>query len=160
MASTPFSMAFKTAWLSFIQQQHPTHYVTLSWNRKVSLPRMRRDLRNLMHKVDRRLLGSRFHKYPKEARTRAWFMIEGLDIYHAHVHAAWIFPKRTLRDYLRVNRLFAQGVWQEIVPSGSHKLDMDAYKGFKDTAQGYCFKGLNPFSDPEMLMCSDDFIRS
>lgn len=134
-----------------------THAITLVWNRSVGLARARADLRDLMHRVDRKLLGSNFHKVPSQYRTNALFVFEGYRDDHVHVHSLWKAPHG---KWFSLGKMFPQGrggVWNDIVPSGSNKVEGCSYLGGNSEITGYALKQQHRFSEPELMVWSAEF---
>lgn len=144
-------------WLDSIR---PTHAITLSWNRDVGLNRARDDLRNLMHRVDRTLLGSRFHKIPSEYRTFSIFFFEGQNHNHTHVHSLW---RTTEGKWFNFGKMFPAkrgGVWNTVVESGSYDVEGCSFHGRNPEITGYISKQYHRFSDPSLMVLSSEFHRS
>lgn len=137
-----------------------SHAITLAWNRTVGLQRARADLRDLMHRVDRKLLGSNFHKVPSQYRTTALFVFEGYMHDHVHVHSLWKAPKG---KWFSLGKMFPQqrgGVWNDVVSSGSNKVEACSFYGGNAEITGYALKQQHRFSEPELMIWSDEFHRS
>lgn len=149
---------WKDALIDLIALQGFTHAITLTWNRSVSLDRARYDLKNLHHRVDRRLLGARFHRKPEHERTKAIFVFEKIDT-NLHVHSMWRLTRQT---YIQFNKLFPSegaGLWNDIVPSGTYAVDIDNNIGADRAFAGYMLKGQHRFSDDREIIFSSEFHR-
>lgn len=136
-----------------------THAITLVWNRSVGLDRARGDLRDLMHRVDRQLLGSRFHKVPARYRTTAMFVFEGHrhDHVHVHVHSLWKAPPG---QWFALGKMFPRmrgGIWNNVVGSGSYDIEACSWHGSNAEIMGYALKQQHRFSDPGLMVWSDEF---
>lgn len=137
-----------------------THAITLVWNRGVGLDRARADLKNLMHRVDRRLLNSNFHKVPTQHRTTAMFAFEGHTHHHVHVHSLWKPPQNR---WFSLGKMFPRsrgGVWNEVVKSGSYDVEACNWIGGNPEITGYVLKQQHRFSDPHLMVWADEFHRS
>src|ERR1039458_439301 len=84
---------FKQDLISFYSKMPFTHALTLSWNAdvrprpassKLGIERARRDVGALLARVDRRLLGTRFHKKPVQRTTGVFFVEHPESNLHAH----------------------------------------------------------------------------
>jgi len=123
----------------------PTHAVTLAWNRAGSWnPRqaeslLRRDLRFLLAKLDKRLLGPRFYRKPSAARIEGLFVFEKLGT-NPHAHALIRLPE-TRFPAAQFPELIAQ-TWQSVAPTGSAIIAHPHSAGFA----GYITKDQNPNS--------------
>lgn len=151
---------WQSAYMDFIDEMRFTHAITLVWNRTVGLQRARADLSDLMHRVDRKLLGSRFHKIPSEYRTTALFVFEGYQHDHVHVHSLWKAPKG---KWFSLGKMFPQGrggVWNDVVPSGSNDVEACSHLGGNWEIMGYALKQQHRFSDSELMVWSQEFHRS
>lgn len=150
-------VTWKAAWMKFLAGFGSTHAITLAWNRDVSPERARADIRDLLHRVDRKMLGPNFHRFAHELRTRAVFVLESVG-YNLHAHSLWRFGGGNL---LRFNRMFpAQrgGVWNNIVGSGSYDIDMVNLYGGDAEFTGYILKGQHPNSPSNEIIFSDEFV--
>lgn len=137
-----------------------THAITLVWNRSVDLPRARAHLAKLTHDVDRKLLGSRFHKTPAEFRTNAVFMFEGQRDDHVHVHSLWQAPPK---KWFEFGKMFPQnrgGIWNTVVPSGTY--DAVHFSPDCNNAEivGYVLKKQHVSSESDLMVWSSEFHRS
>ena len=134
-----------------------THAITLAWNRKVGLQRARADLRDLLHRVDRQLLGSNFHKVPSEFRTMAMFAFEGHHHDHVHVHSVWKAP---VGRWFALGKMFPRargGIWNEVVNSGSYDVKSCSWLGNNKEITGYVLKQQHIASDPSLIVWSHEF---
>lgn len=152
---------FKSDLIEFYAKQGFTHVLTLCWNadvrdprtrRKVSLDTARADVRALLAGVDRRLLGTRFHK-KFDQRTRAAFFFEHADR-NLHAHGLVRVQRDRLLDFHRLFPAERGGCWNDIVPSGSYRLEMiDDVR----TTVGYLLKEQHLATDPRMTVWADEF---
>lgn len=149
---------WKDAMLDVIARQGYTHAISLTWNRSVSLDRARADLQNLHHRVDRQLLGARFHRKPASLRTAAVFVVEKIET-NLHVHSMWRLTRTT---YFKFNKLFPPGgggVWNDVIPSGTYDLVMDNNIGADRAFSGYMLKDQHRYSDDREIIFSSEFYR-
>lgn len=134
-----------------------THAITLVWNRSVGLDRARADLRNLMNRVDRDLIGSTFHKVPSQYRTTAMFSFEGHRHDHVHVHSLWKAPPG---KWFALGKMFPRkrgGVWNDVVGSGSYAVEACSWHGGNAEITGYAMKQQHRSSDPALMVWADEF---
>lgn len=120
-ASAVDPAALWEARVQWLAQQQWTHAVTLSYNDwPISRARMRANLRDLHGYVDRRLLGTRFHKLPPARRSRFVAFVEA-EGHHPHLHCGWFVP--TGRRVMELARLFRhENVWARFAPAGTFEL--------------------------------------
>lgn len=134
-----------------------THAITLVWNRSVGVDRARADLRDLLNRVDRRLISSTFHKVPSQFRTTALFCFEGQRHDHVHVHSLWKAPRG---KWFALGKMFPRqrgGVWNEVVGSGSYDVEACSWHGGNAEITGYALKQQHRFSDPALMVWADEF---
>lgn len=134
-----------------------THAITLVWNRSVGLDRARADLRNLMNRVDRKLISSTFHKVPPQYRTTALFCFEGQRHDHVHVHSLWKAPPG---KWFSLGKMFPRnrgGIWNDVVGSGSYDIEACSWHGGNAEITGYALKQQHRFSDPALMVWADEF---
>lgn len=151
---------WKAAMMDWLDDFRFTHAITLVWNRSVGLERARADLRDLTHRVDRALLGSRFHRMPSQYRTTAMFCFEGHRHDHVHVHSLWKAPKD---KWFALGKMFPRkrgGIWNDVVESGSHDVEACSWHGGNAEITGYALKQQHRFSDPALMVWADEFHRS
>ena len=112
----------RRAWLDQIEAMQPTHALTLIFNRTVSIDVAQKALRRFFGRIDRDLLGRRFHRAPASRRTDYVAVPEHLDT-NSHVHAMLrVLPERHARieHLLRDDRSWH---WNHrLVPGGTHRL--------------------------------------
>lgn len=148
---------WKEGMIDLFRDQRFTHALTVSWNRDTPLPVATRHLKALHALVDRRLLGPRYARKPRDQRTPAVFVYEGLS-QGGFVHAHSLWRVRDRRHLLPFARLFPGergGVWNQIVEGGSYKLDLnDDPRVFA----GYALKGQHPGSAEDQIVWSTDFL--
>lgn len=148
---------WKSAMADWLDDMRFTHAITLVWNRNVGLDRARADLKLLMHNVDRKLLGSRFNKVPSAFRTKAVFVFEGHRSNHVHVHSLWKAPQGR---WFSLGKMFPRnrgGIWNKIVESGSYDVEACSLLGGNAEITGYALKQQHRYSDPELMVWSDEF---
>jgi len=154
----PFRERWKRAMVEHYRDLGFTHALTLSWNRSVSLEMATFNLKLAHGIVDEELLGQRYHNKPRDQRTLAVFVFEGLGPGgHLHAHSLWRIRKR--EHLIPFARLFPGqrgGFWNDIVPSGSYDLDLI---DDPDVFVGYALKGQHPSSDDQEIIWSRDFLR-
>jgi hypothetical protein len=147
---------WKSAYIDWLHGFGFTHAITLSWNRTVAMPRARADLRNLLGRCDRALVGPKFNKTPSEHRTQAVFVFEGTKHDHFHVHSLWRAPDR---KWFELGKLFGVergGVWSDVVPSGSCAL-ASVGQGRNDETIGYILKEQHRFSNDDFMVWASEF---
>jgi len=148
---------WKTAMMDWLDDLRFTHAITLVWNRSVGLDRARTDLRDLMNRVDRRLIGSTFHKVPSQFRTTALFCFEGHRHDHVHVHSLWKAPPG---KWFALGKMFHRkrgGIWNDVVSSGSYDVEACSWHGGNAEITGYALKQQHRFSDPALMVWADEF---
>lgn len=158
ITSPGFRARWKQAMFDLFHRQQFTHAITLVWNGKVPRARMREDLRRFHRRVDKAILGSRCEHYPKASRSRALFVIEGVEEGHSHVHSYWRFPHGKL---LAFNRLFPGqrgGLWNKLIRRGTYKVAMVSPTCRNDEFTGYLLKRQHEHSDAEDIIWSDEFL--
>lgn len=151
---------WKAAMMDWLDTFRFTHAITLVWNRSVGSDRARADLRDLMHRVDRRLLGSKFHKVPSRYRTTAVFFFEGYGHHNVHVHSLWKAPQQ---KWFSLGKMFPRkrgGIWNAVVGSGSYDVEACSWLGGNAAITGYAIKQQHRFSDPALMVWADEFHRS
>jgi hypothetical protein len=149
---------WKAAFFDLLYRQNYTHAISLVWNGAVPHGRIRSDLKRFHRMVDKKLLGSRCERYPREKRSRAVFMVEGVVEGHSHVHSFWRFPPGKLISF---NRLFPGergGLWNDLIPQGTYAMAMISPICRNDEFSGYLLKRQNPNSPPEEIIWSEDFL--
>lgn len=156
---TPLT-GWKPAMMDWLDQMRFTHAITLSWNRGVGMVRARADLRDLMHRVDRSLFGSNFNRVPSEHRTRVVFAFEGTSYDHVHVHSIWRAPQQ---KWFSLGKMFPRirgGVWNEVVETGSYKVEACNWFGRNAEITGYVLKEQHRFSEPDTMVWASEFHRA
>lgn len=151
---------FKAALMEWLNSMRFHTAMTLAWNRTVTFSRARDDLRDLMGRVDRELVGSHYPTLRSDKRTEALFVFEGLDRDHVHVHSLWKAPKERWFD---LGKLFGDergGVWTDVVPSGTCKLAACNWSGGNDEIIGYVLKEQHRWSAPDLMVWASDFHRA
>ena len=136
--------------IAFLAAQSWTHALTLSYNDwPIPFGRIRHDLRALHARIDRAYLGTRFHLLPREQRSRFVAMVEGIG-HHPHIHLMlWIRPGP---GWFTFARMLEGGLWQQIAPAGSYRLNlMTDARGWA----GYCLK---EFGASDEWISSEDFL--
>lgn len=153
-----FRERWKRAMVDHYRDLGFTHALTLSWNRSVSLEKAKFNLKLVHGIVDEELLGQRYNKKPKDQRTLAVFVFEGLGPGgHLHAHSLWRIKRREhLIPFARLFPKQRSGFWNRIVPSGSYDLDLI---DDPDVFSGYALKGQHPSSDDQEIIWSWDFLR-
>lgn len=147
----------KAAWVEWLGSFKFQMAITLSWNRPVSMERARADLSDLLHRVDRELLKSRFNKLPSHKRTLALFAFEGTGHGHVHVHSLWRAPRADWWSLLKLFRLRRGGFWNDVVESGTCDIEACNVIGGNNEVFGYAMKEQHRFSEPHLLVWSDEF---
>jgi hypothetical protein len=152
---------FNDELVGFYSKMAFTHALTLAWNADVrprptaprlSIERARRDIGALLAHVDRRLLGTRFHKKPDQ-RTSGVFFFEHVDR-NLHAHALIRVQPSRLLDFHHLFPNDRGGTWNDIVPSGSYSLQIitDDWG-----AAGYAVKDQFLGADERMTLWAEDF---
>lgn len=148
--------------IRFYARQGFSHVLTLCWNTDFLAARAglrgrlelaRQDIRELMARVDRRLLGTRFHTKPRDQRTAGVFFFEHVD---RNLHAHGLIRVKADR-LLGLHRLFPDergGLWNHVVPAGSYRLEM-----IDDVATtvGYLLKEQHIGADDRTTVWADEF---
>lgn len=133
--------------------------ITIVWNRTVGMDRARQDLKDLLGRVDYRLVGSHYHKLRPSKRTEAVFAFEGLNCDHVHVHSLWRAPKDRWFDLGKLFYGQRGGVWNEIVQSGSYDVAACNWTGGNDEIVGYMLKQQHRFAEPQLMVWASEFHR-
>lgn len=117
---------YQNAMPQFIEEQGGDLYFTLSFHRGGQhVGTLRRHLQNYFGEVERKLLGHRFYKRPKEMRFRGWFFAEKIDVnahWHGIVHLPRQYGQFLLKRVIVVRWLETQ--WNKAIPSGNAKIDL------------------------------------
>ena len=149
---------FKDGLIQFHANRQYTHVLTLCWNadagrrQKIGLQHARRDIGDLLARIDRRLLGTRFHKN-RDQRTEAVFFLEHAAT-NIHAHALIRVRPGRLLDFHRLFRGQRGGVWNRIVPAGTYRLEiLDDVR----TTAAYCLKEQHLATDDRMTVWADEF---
>lgn len=151
------SRKLKEAWKDFIEERRFQMAITMSWNRSVSLERARKDIGGILRRIDRKILGSNFHRFPRNARTDAVFVFEGMGFDHVHAHSAWRAPEGRWVDLGKLFPASRGGIWNDVVDSGSYKVEAMYPDGRNDEIVGYLLKGQHPNSDAFEMVWADEF---
>jgi len=118
----------------------------------MSVERARQDVGALLARVDRRLLGTRFHKKPDQ-RTTGVFFFEHVER-NLHAHGLIRVPPARLLDFHRLFPSERGGPWNDIVPAGSYRLEIiDDLR----TTVGYVLKEQHLATDERMTVWAEDF---
>jgi hypothetical protein len=126
----------------------------------VGFDRAHADLKNLMHRIDRQLLGSNFTKFPAAARTEAYFVFEGHRRHHCHVHALWRAPKGHENS---IDNMFPGehgGIWNDVIPSGSYAVAKLPEGQSVHEFSGYIMKTIHRFSEADLIVWASEFHRA
>lgn len=148
---------WKRALVDLFNRDRHTHAVTLVWNRRATLERLRDDLRRFHRRVDKKLWGSRCERYPTDKRSRAVFVVEDIG-HHPHVHSLWRCPPGKLIEFNKLFPATRGGLWNELIPSGEYKMDLVTYGARNDEFVGYLLKKQHMNSDPREIIWSDEFL--
>jgi len=152
------SYTWKEAMIAAITARKPTHALTIAWNCDPRIDRAKRDLKLAHAKIDKKLLGRNYWRFPASERTKALFVFEGVG-YNLHAHSFWTVPPPLL---IKFNAMFVGergGMWNTIVRSGTYKLDMIA-PGDCARYANYALKTQHADSDVGHIMWSEDFLRA
>jgi hypothetical protein len=138
------------------------HYsVHLAFNRVITHRAAHDCVRALHGAVDRRLLGSRYHRLPI-ARRSSWVFVVEHPKSNYHLHGFWRLGRgnwfdQSLTHSENIHALFAAACnegWRKITSSGScvvNAVEHDAYR--------YAAKGLTCNHSAESLILSDHLTR-
>ena len=148
------------AWIDFLTDQNFTHGLTLHWHMPISQAAAVDDLSYIHMRIDRELLGPRFHK--KTDRTEAVFIFEGREKTDCfHCHSLWrIRPEhRTVFEPFTLNFNFQHSIWKMIAPAGSSELRYnDGRNGYGRAAAVYDTKEIT-YRSTDRIVFSSDLIR-
>lgn len=150
----------REGWVDFLTAQRFTHGLTFHWHAPISQAAARDDLSYIHMRIDRELLGARFHKSPE--RTEAIFIMEGregTDSYHCH--SLWrVAPEhRTAFEPFVLNFNLRHSIWKEIAPAGSFELRHNGdWNGQGKAAAIYNTKELT-YRSTDRVIFSSDFIK-
>lgn len=147
----------KAAWMKFLDRDGPAMAVTLSWNMPRPVYACRADLRTFLAFAERRVLGSRFHRYPPEERLDAVFVFEGLGSTNVHAHSIW-WPSRD--RWFRFLKLFPRkrsGAWDSVVRKGSYDVKLLNANGSNDEFTGYILKHQGKNSEADAMVWASEF---
>jgi hypothetical protein len=152
---------FKDGLTGFYAKMPFTHALTLCWNAdvrpqptssKMSVERARQDIGALLARVDRKLLGTRFHK-KRDRRTTGVFFFEHADR-NLHAHGLIRVQPNRLLDFHRLFPNERGGLWNDLVPAGSYRLEIiDDVR----TTVGYVLKEQHLATDERMTVWAEDF---
>jgi hypothetical protein len=142
--------ALRDAQISFLASHPWSHALTLSYNDwPVSDRRIRCDLRALHARIDRQLLGTRFHLLKPEQRSRFIAVVEGKD-YHPHVHIMLqIKPPNRSAEFAA---MLHAGLWKRFAPAGSYELSLIT------DAHGWAAYCLKNFDERDEWISSFEFL--
>lgn len=167
--------AWKPAMMHTFDTQGYTTAITMSWNRPVGRDRLRADLSKVVQLIDREMLGPRFGDKPANDRTDAVFVVEGVNTGHVHVHSLWRAPGNRWFD---LGKLFSDwrclkparhqgkapvfrgvnvGIWNRVVPTGSHSIAPLNLIGNNNEVTGYILKGQHSASDVRDIIWAAEF---
>jgi hypothetical protein len=128
-------MIFRDKMAGFLSTLPTTLAVTLRYEiASTTIDKIRRDLRDLHFKVDRKIFGRDFHVSP--IRTSYWGVVEKLDI-SPHVHLGWHFPE--IGDAQVLDDFLSSGLWQRRYAVGGTTNVQSHYSG---CWADYCCKSL------------------
>lgn len=148
--------------ITFFAKMNYSHVLTLAWNRgapaagsssrATSIAHAKRDIGLLLARLDRRLLGTKFNLKP-ELRTPAVFFFEKVGT-NLHAHGLLRVPSKRLLSLHRMFPGVRGGVWSELVPSGSYKLEI-----IHDvrTTVGYLLKEQHLDQEGDTVVWADEF---
>ncbi|MNS06320.1 hypothetical protein D3C72_377420 [compost metagenome] len=126
--------------------------LTLNFNQPSSLTHARKKVGDLFFRVDRKLLGARFHKKPT-LRTTGVFFFEHVD---TNIHCHGLIRVRD-ENMIAFKKLFPEdgcGLWSNVCSSGSHYISSGSNMV---TAAYYVTKEQKPWTDPETTLWLDEF---
>lgn len=92
--------------------------IHLFFNSDVSLPKAGRVVTQCFRDVDRKLLGTRFHKKPASRRTTGVILFEHLQT-NLHAHGLLRVPTDRLAQFAELFPANGRGIWTDCWPSGS-----------------------------------------
>lgn len=127
--------------------------LNLNFNSDVRLPTARWAVRKLFRNVDRRLLGTRFHKQPIELRTNGVFAFEHLES-NLHAHGLIKVGQARGDSFFELFPGERGEIWSAIWPSGTYEI-----KAAHDPAgfAHYFLKEQGPWSESETMLWLDEF---
>jgi hypothetical protein len=150
----------REGWIDFLTNQNFTHGLTLHWHKPISQVAATDDLKYIHMRIDRELLGPRFHKRPD--RTEAIFFFEGQDKTEGfHCHSLWrIAPEhRTIFEPYVLNFNTRHSIWKQIAPLGSSELRFNGqWNGHGLAAAIYDTKEIT-YRSTDRVVFSADFIK-
>ena len=133
-----------------LERQASDAAVTFVWNDSstASVEKIKKDLRCIHARVDRQLLGRRFHFRQPNQLSQVWAVIEKLDSY-PHVHCGWKMPEQYgLKD---LEKLFSEG----LLSNFSQPIGYDIRK-YEAGWGGYATKSL---TDSRYILDGAEFLR-
>lgn len=120
MNTAPRHKNLREGWVDFLTDQQFTHGLTFHWHAPISQAAAVDDMRYIHMRIDRELLGPRFHKRPD--RTHAVFFFEGGErTDNFHCHCLWrVAPEHHAKfELFTLNFSLNRSIWKMIAPSGS-----------------------------------------
>lgn len=134
---------------SFLRDQNFTHFVTLSMNDYQNIEDVRRKVRELHSRIDRRLLGSKWYKKPKDQRTFFIGFHEHINSNH-HVHLLM----RVKPEFERYIEGIVGYEWCHLTEKGT----VDIQSIYSDGCVPYCLKEQYKSQNFESFIVSTEFI--
>tara|TARA_R110000782_G_scaffold40150_7_gene92811 strand:+ start:1438 stop:1935 length:498 start_codon:yes stop_codon:yes gene_type:complete len=126
--------------------------LTLNFNQPSSLSHARKKVGDLFFRVDRKLIGARFHRKPK-LRTAGVFFFEHVDT-NIHCHGLIRVRDEAMHAFKELFPDDDCGLWSNVCSSGSHHISAGADM---ETAAYYITKEQKPWTDPATTLWLDEF---
>ena len=129
--------------------------ITINVGDNISLHRFRKDVDHLWNKLDRKLIGSGYHKVEAERRSRIVTIAENT-LTNVHAHGIlYISPAAKVRSEARILEVM-NTAWQQMHPQGHVELEFPYYR------QGwsrYITKHARPWNYMERLIIAGEGVR-
>lgn len=130
----------------------PNGFLTLVTNDEGSIASIRKDLKNLLARIDWALLGPKWQKRPKDERTEGVFILEHVEG-KIHAHGILRLPAHDENDIHMIIGTY----WMALCPGGNSKL---LPVGDAERRARYCTKEMSlPWFSGDQVVCTWDFMN-
>lgn len=145
-------LEYRQAWANWLAEMPFEFFVTLNFNREITVRGARIKFATLLARIDRHFLGPRWHQLG-DKRTFAVGVIESPTA-NLHIHTLVRLPRRTRRISRGERQQVLADHWSTLVPQGS--CDMQPIYDPAGVAR-YIAKQLNRRGHDELFMISTEF---
>jgi hypothetical protein len=130
----------------------PNGFLTLVTNAEGSTASIRKDLKNLLARIDWALLGPKWQKLPKDERTEGVFILEHIEG-RIHAHGMLRLPPHDEDDI----HMTIGTHWAKLCPGGNSLL---LPVGDAEVRARYCTKEMSlPWFSGDQVVCTWDFMN-